>query len=146
MSGSRRRAILDAHGLALSRRAVQEAFWQRYNSRRWREPAAIGGIIDGMLADGLAEQNRALSSLRDVWPAVVPAELAGRSEPAGFSRGRLEVTVASKADQYVLKRALGPTLVSALNAAQREVVVRRVQFRLRGADGTAPDRRGLARE
>lgn len=68
--------------------------------------ASTLGPTVAAIAKGLVAQRKKLGAVGEVWPQVVPKEIAEQVRPVGIVRGTLEVQTQTASVRYVLERWL----------------------------------------
>jgi hypothetical protein len=71
-----------------------KGFGSRRDARS-AEPAAIGDIVDGLLAEGVFARGMPIAKLAATWPQVVGERLAAETAPLSLEAGVLTVGAAT---------------------------------------------------
>lgn len=125
-SRARRRALLDAAGLAWAPRETQQAFWRKHNFRRGRAAVPIGDVARTIIGARSIANAALLTAVRRAWDELAPAGLREHCEPIAVRAGRVTIAVDNPSIKFVLQREVGPALLAALrqelDAPLRELV------------------------
>lgn len=90
----------------------------------------IGGILSEILSEMLNNPEVARVFLRELWPQMVGAELAGKIQPEGLTRGTLGVSAVDPEWEKAIREML-PLLKQSVNSFWNYPLVERIVVRRR---------------